>query len=201
MVEARKMVGNPHYEITDIRFEHERGGYMTVWFDIGGAAFAEPDAMKNMYVGLSDLLDNLLAGQSRFSRTFSAVRAGHMAPAALDWDAFLRGYVDRCVDLRAEERVRLGWMAERRKRQNEAPDAPATDWAALSREEASPSWDDVAHAVIESLNDTAVRLYPELLDCSPEYNEQLREILESHGERLANQLYALARSVRQARGN
>ena len=174
---------------------------MTVWFDIGGPAFTEPDAMKNMYVDMSDLLDCLPSEQNRFYRSFAARRAGRLVPTALDWDTFLRGYIDRCVDLHAEEQVRLGWMNERRKRQSEAPDTGSTEWAMLSQEDAAPSWDDVAHAVIESLNDTAVRLYPEFLDCGPEHTEQLREVLESHGERLANQLYALARRVRQARGN
>jgi hypothetical protein len=200
-IELRKAGKNPKYEISNIRFEHDSGAYMTIWFDIGGPAFAEPEAMKNMYVDLSDLLDCLPSEQNRFYRSFAAVRAGRVTPTALDWDTFLRGYIDQRVDLRAEEQVRLGWMNERRKRQSEESDTGTTDWANLSREDASPSWDDVAHAVIESLNDTAVRLYPELLDCGPEHTEQLREVLESHGERLANQLYALARSVRQVREN
>lgn len=201
--EARMASDNPKYEITDIRFEHESGGYMTVWFNIGGAAFAEPDAMKNLYVGFDELMDSRASEQGLFKRAMPQLRPGKPGiaiPTALDWHSFLRGYIDRCVDLRAEEKMRLGWMQERQKR-SETNDFSETDWTAFSEEDLSPSWDDVAHAVIDSLNDTAVRLYPELLDCSPEYNEQLREVLESHGERLANQLYALARSIRQARGN
>jgi hypothetical protein len=204
VIEARKASDNPQYEITDIRFEHESGGYMTVWFNIGGAAFAEPEAMKNLYVGFDELMECLPSAQKRFKCAMpqrQTVKPGIALPIALDWHCFLRGYIDQCVDLRAEEKMRLGWMQERLKRSNESSGDGVSDLIVFSEEEISPTWDDVAHAVINSLNDTAVELYPELLDCDPEYNEQLREVLESHGERLANQLYALARSVRQARGN
>ena len=210
-VEVGKVPENPVYNIADIRFEHEAGGYVTIWFDIDGPSFEEPEVMKNIFVGFDDFLDNLKAQQLAFFNTLNEKQVEqhwqwleHLDASGFDWKRYLRGYIDQCVDLRAAEKVRLGWMNDRRARQEAPEQTPEqAEWLELTGSmdtDHQPTWDDVAHAVIDRLNDTAIDLYPELLDCTPEDNQRLREILESHGERLANQLYALARSVREANG-
>ena len=207
-VDVRKDLDNPDYNISDIRFEHETGGYVTIWFNIEGPSFVEPEAMKNIFIGFDAFLDNLKVQQPSLHNALTengAAQDGQwlelLDAAGFDWNEHLRRYINQCLDLRAEEKVRLGWLQERRARLADPTVLEQqNDWLELTGSmdaDTQPSWDDVAHAVIERLNDTAMDLYPELLDCSPEDNQRLREMLESHGERLANQLYALARSVRE----
>ena len=208
--EASVLTDNPAYTVADIRFEHEAGGYVTIWFDVEGPSFAEPEAMRNLFIGFGDFLRNLKEQQPALHNALTENRVteqwqwlDRLDAAGFDWNEHLRRYIDNCLDLEAAEKERLGWLNERRARAADPTQLhhPA-DWleqAELSEPDAHPTWDDVAHTVIERLNDTAMDLYPELLDCSAEDNQRLRDILESHGERLANQLFALARTVRQTR--
>lgn len=210
--EVVKVLDNPVYDIADIRFEHEADGHVTIWFDIEGPSFAEPEAMKNVFIGFDEFLENLEEQQYSLHTTLTENGAAedrqwleHLDAAGFDWNEHLRRYIDNRLDLRAAEKIRLGWLHDRRARLTTTPDQlqQQADWLELTgnaEAETQPTWDDVAHAVIDRLNDTAIDLYPELLDCSPEDNQRLREMLESHGERLANQLYALARSVRESNG-
>lgn len=198
-----------HYTISNIRFELEAGGYVTVWFDLEGDTFEEPEAMANMFVEFEDLLQDIGQEHPLLHATLADGTEEHrfildrLEQAGFDWPGHLRRYLDRHVDLRATHKERTGWLLDRRTRAAAAA-APDAEWerlSALADPFPHPSWDDVAHALIDSLNATAVGLYPELLDYTPDNTNRLRDIIESHGERVANQLYALTKSVREGQGD
>ena len=109
-VEVGKVPENPAYNIADIRFEHEAGGYVTIWFDIDGPSFEEPEVMKNIFVGFDEFLDNLKAQQLALYNTLNEKRVEQhwqwlerLDASGFDWKRYLRGYIDQCVDLRAAE--------------------------------------------------------------------------------------------------
>lgn len=195
------------YNIFNIRFEIETGGYVTIWFDLDGPAFAEPEAMKNMFVEFDKFLDYLKQQTPALYEALTSGASGHelwlerLEDAGFDWNEHLQHYVDRHIDLDAAEKKRLEWLEARRTRQADPAGQQAeAGWNHLSSQAEpleNPTWDDVVHAIIAGLNDVAVELYPEVMDFGPDDNARLREMFESHGERLANQLYALARSVRE----
>ncbi len=195
------------FTLSNLRFEPESDGYITVWFDLGGPAFEEPEAMTNMFVEFDELLKHLSQHHPAMYEVLADGSPGHSAwlerleAADFDWNEHLLTYIDRNLDIRAMEKERISWLLARRARE----EGPATqvqfdaDWQRLSAQAEPvphPSWDDVAHAFINSLNNTAVELYPELLDYNEDGNNRLRDMIESHGERLANQLVALTKSVR-----
>ena len=112
-VEVGKVPENPAYNIADIRFEHEAGGYVTIWFDIDGPSFEEPEVMKNIFVGFDEFLDNLKAQQQALYNTLNEKRVEQhwqwlerLDASGFDWKRYLRGYIDQCVDLRAAEKPR-----------------------------------------------------------------------------------------------
>lgn len=195
----------PFYTISNIRLEHEEGGYVTIWFDLGGTVFTEPEAMTNMFVEHSTLMEFLEKEHPAHFHALAAAteaKTDRLNAANVDWESPLRVYIDRNIDLNVVQKERLEWFYARRARaadpdiQQELED----DWEHLTQQAEPlphPTWDDVAHALIDSLNATAVELYPEVLDYDADGNSRLKDIIESHGERLANQLVALTRSVRQ----
>ncbi len=196
------------YIISNIRFEQEQGGYVTIWFDLGGSIFAEPAAMANMFIEFELLLKNIAQSDPDLYAVLTeapqepAVLLERLNTAGFDWPINLRSYIDRNIDLRAVEKERGAWLRARHERAEASHSDSQFDaeWKSLSAQAdplPHPSWDDVAHALIDSLNATAVELYPELLDYDSDNNNRLRDMLESHGERLANQLYALTKSVRE----
>lgn len=199
----------PHtidYSVTNIRFEPESGGYVTIWFDLCGPAIAEPEAMTNMFVEFGDFLKYLAQRQPEMHEVLSdgeaehGIRVERLEAAGFDWEEHLRGYLDNCFDLRKVEKERVAWLKARRTRVSDHQlQSEWTELASLAESNPNPTWDDVVHAIINSLNATAVELYPELLDFDTDGNNQLRDIIESHGERLANQLVALTGSVRKER--
>ncbi len=190
--------------ISNVRFEPEAGGYITVWFDVGGERFAEPEAMENMFVEFETFLAFLQKEQPAMSDVLADGPPGHQAwldrleAAGFDWNANLRVYLHRHVDLDALERERLNWLHARRLRERQAPDAAWTLLSAQAEPAPNPTWDDVMHALVDSLNATAVELYPEVLTFSPENNARLRELFETYSERLTNQLVGLTQQVRRA---
>lgn len=196
--------------LSNLRFEPEADGYITIWFDLGGPAFAEPEAMQNMFVEFEELLKYLAQHQPEMYAVLAhgspdqAEWLDRLEAAGFNWDEHLLTYIDRNVDMQAVEKERISWLMARRARSGMPVQTLfETDWQRLSAQaEATqhPSWDDVAHALIDSLNNTAVELYPELLDYDEDGNNRLRDMIESHGERLANQLVALTKSVRTEKG-
>lgn len=195
------------FTLSNLRFEPESDGYITVWFDLDGPAFEEPEAMTNMFVEFDELLKHVAQHHPAMYEVLADGSPGHSAwlerleAADFDWSEHLLTYIDRNLDIRAMEKERISWLLARRARE----EGTATqvqfdaDWQRLSAQAEPvphPSWDDVAHAFINSLNNTAVELYPELLDYNEDGNNRLRDMIESHGERLANQLVALTTSVR-----
>lgn len=195
------------YNIFNIRFEIENGGYATIWFNLDGPAFKTPEAMENMFVDFDSFLEYLKRHEPELHEALGNDTKHHeillerLELSDMDWNEHLRRYLEMHVDLKAAEKERLEWLHSRKARLQDPDTRTAeADWLALSAQaepSAHPSWDDVAHAIITSLNETTVGLYPEVLDFSPENNARLREIFESHGERLANQLYALTKLVRE----
>lgn len=204
------MPENTPYSIANIRFEIEPKGYATIWFDLGGPAFAEPEAMANMFVELGAFLQFLAHQQPALYAALlpeGAFTHGdwleRLETANFDWDISLRAYIDRHLNLQAAEQERVGWLHARRARAaNAAQQQLEADWSRLSAQaepNAQPTWDDVVHALIDNLNATAVELFPELLEYGADDTSRLRDMIESHGERLANQLVALTRSVQKDR--
>ncbi|MCC6461376.1 MAG: hypothetical protein IT260_12955 [Saprospiraceae bacterium] len=204
------VMGTPDYTISNIRFETETGGYVTLWYDLGGSAFAEPEAMANMLLDFDEFLQFLSEQHPDILGPVASRPDTHPAwlqqfeASQFHWETYLRQYIHRHVDLVAAERERTGWLLARRARAaDSSQDILNAEWDLLSAQaerSPHPSWDEVAHALIASLNDTAVGLYPEMLDFSDQDNAALREIFESHGERLANQLVALTTRVRKEQG-
>lgn len=203
-----KQSASPAYAVSNIRFEPEEGGFATIWFDLDGASFAEPEAMRNMFVEFGAFQEHLTGHHPAPGEMPSSGPAGQMTEidrlesANFDWAQHLCHYIEEQVDVDAAYRERLGWLKARQARAAGAePEQAESEWQRLTiqAETASPypSWDDVVHALIDSLNATAVELYPELLDYDKDGNNRLRDMIESHGERLANQLVALTRSVRE----
>lgn len=209
-VSATLQPENMAYFVNNIRFELEAAGYATIWFDLGGPAFSEPEAMTNMFVEFEPFLEDLKRMQPAFRETLAGEGDIHhstllerLEAADFDWEGCLHSYIDRHINLYEAEQERVRWLLARRARAAKtAQQQMEDDWVRLSAEaEISPfpTWDDVAHSIIDSLNATAVKLYPELLDYDADGNSRLRDMIESHGERLANQLVALTRDVRKNR--
>lgn len=202
-----KIQTDTSYKIFNIRFEIETSGHATIWFNLDGPAFEEPEAMENMFVEFDRFLGYLEHQSSHIYEALVGEASSHetwlerLETADFDWNEHLRRYIDRHVDLEAAEKKRMEWLHARRVRQEGPKEQKLeTGWLHLSSQaepSGDPTWDDVVHAIIAGLNDTATELYPEVLDFGKEDNARLREMLESHGERLANQLYALTKSVRE----
>lgn len=193
------------YVISNIRFEGEEFGSGALWFDLGGPAFREPEAMANMFVEADLFVQHLQLRQSNLHRAPKADApvvcgdwARRLESAGFNWTGHLRAYIDEYLNLPALEQERLVWLYARRERTECLTPAPFYEWETWQADAATqPSWDDVMHALVNSLNSTALELYPEMLEYTAEHNNQLREIFESHSERLANQLVALADRVRR----
>jgi len=195
---------NIDYRVENIRFEIADGGHATIWFDLKGARFDEPEAMANMLVDFDDFLKD-------FSRHFPAIYAKahgdslqksdtrhdqileRLDAQVINWPKVLHGFVERQFDLEQTENERVGWLHDRRRR---AADA---DWEKLTKKAAStdPSWDEVANRLIDEMNAAVMDMYPELLDTDAETNSRLREILESHMGRLANEVVGLVQEGRK----
>lgn len=202
-----KTQADTSYNIANIRFEIESSGHATVWFNLDGPAFEDSEAMENMFVEFDKFLEYLQRQHPGIYEILADGTADHetwlerLETADFDWNGHLRHYIDRHVDLKAAEKKRMEWLGARRARQvtpeGQKLEAGWSQLTSLAEPSGDPSWDDVAHAIIAGLNDTAIELYPEVLDFGKEDNDRLREMLESHGERLANQLFALTKSVRE----
>jgi hypothetical protein len=190
--------------VENIRFEITPGGHATIWFDLSGARFVEPEAMTNILVDLDDFLADLslhfpaLHAQARGnSLQKSASRHDRMLERleaeAINWPDQLHGFVERQFDLEQTENERVGWLHDRQRR---AADA---DWERLTKKSTSddPSWDEVANRLIDGMNAAVMELYPELLDTDADTNNRLREILESHMGRLANEVVGLVQEGRK----
>lgn len=190
--------------VENIRFEITPGGHVTIWFDLSGARFAEPEAMTNILVDLDDFLADLslhfpaLHAQARGNAVQKSVlrhdrMLERLDAGAIDWPDQLHGFVERRFDLDQTETERIGWLHDRRRR---AADA---DWERLTKKAASPdpSWDEVANRLIDGMNTAVMELYPELLETDAGTNSRLREILESHMGRLANEVVGLVQEERK----
>lgn len=190
--------------VENIRFEIAPGGYATIWFDLKGTRFAEPEAMANILVDFDDFLADLSlhsptlhAQASGNSLRKSAIRHDEILERldaqAINWPDQLHGFVERQFDLEQAEKERIGWLHDRQRRSADA------SWEKLTKKAASadPSWDEVANRLIDEMNAAIVDLYPELLDADADTNNRLREILESHMGRLANEVVGLVQEVRK----
>jgi len=197
---------NVDYRVENIRFEIADGGSATIWFDLKGTRFAEPEAMANMLVDFDDFLADLslnspaLHAQAKGnSLRKSAIRHDEILERldaqAINWPDQLHDFVERQFDLEQTENERVGWLHDRRRR---AADA---DWEKLTKKAAStdPSWDEVANRLIDEMNAAVIDMYPELLDTDADTNNRLREILESHMGRLANEVVGLVQEERKRR--
>jgi hypothetical protein len=191
------------FQVENIRFEITPGGHATIWFDLSGARFAEPEAMANMLVDLDDFLADLslhspaLHAQTKdiLQKTDTRHEAilERLDAQAINWPDQLHGFVERQFDLEQAEKERIGWLHDRQRR---AADA---SWEKLTKKAASadPSWDEVANRLIDEMNAAVVDLYPELLNTDADTNNRLREILESHMGRLANEVVGLVQEGRK----
>lgn len=198
------LASDTDYQVENIRFEIADGGHSTIWFDLNGPRFEEPEAMKNMLVDFDEFLRD-------FSHHFPALYAQtevnslekthlrhdqileHLHAQAINWPKVLKGFVERQFDLEQTENERIGWLHDRQRR---AADA---SWEQLTKKSASddPSWDEVANRLIDEMNAAVMDMYPELLDTDTETNSRLREILESHMGRLANEVVGLVQEGRK----
>jgi hypothetical protein len=185
------------FQVENIRFEIAGGGRATIWFDLTGPRFTEPEAMTNMLVDFEDFLADLLlhapALYARAQGDTPEMVLERLDEQAINWPQQLQGFVERQVDLEQAENERVGWLQTRRRR---AADA---EWEKLAQKAAStdPSWDEVANRLIDEMNAAVVDMYPELLDADAETNARLREILESHMGRLANEVVGLVQEGRK----
>ena len=204
-----KTLANTSYNIFNIRFEVETGGYATIWFNLDGPGFAEPEAMENMFIEFDAFLEYLKQQNPSMYDALASGASGHelwlerLDSAGFDWNEHLLQYIDQHIDLVAAEKERMKWLEARRLRKADTEEQQLeAGWGRLSSQAEpleGPTWDDVVHAIITGLNDVAVELYPEVMEFGPEDNARLREMFESHGERLANQLFALTKSVNEER--
>ena len=195
---------NLTYQVENIRFEIADGGHATIWFDLKGTRFAEPEAMANMLVDFDDFLTDLslhsptLHAQAQGSSLRkSAIRHDEILERldaqAINWPDQLHGFVERQFDLEQTENERIGWLHARQRRPADA------SWEQLTKKSTSedPSWDEVANRLIDEMNAAVMDMYPELLDTDAETNSRLREILESHMGRLANEVVGLVQEGRK----
>lgn len=189
------------FAVENIRFDVEPGGNAaTIWFDLTGQRFAEPEAMTNLFVDFDDFLEDLQAHdpalfaeakdrpKARHARTLDRLNAQH-----INWPDSLHGYVARQINIQAAENERLVWLSERRAR------AADPAWASLTAagQNTDPSWDEVANHLLESMNTAIVNLYPELEAASSDTNAGLRETLEFHMHRLTNEVVGLVQESRR----
>ena len=74
------------------------------------------------------------------------------------------------------------------------------EWQHLSAaaQNRDPSWDQLANRLIDDMNTAVTELYPELNDASGMVNDQLRDVLEFHMHRLANEVVGLVKKGRDA---
>lgn len=185
------------FQVRNIRFEIAAGGRATIWFDLAGPRFTEPEAMTNMLVDFEDFLADLLLHapvlHARAQGDTPELVLERLDAQAINWPHQLHGFVERQFDLEQMENERVGWLHARQRR---AADA---DWEKLAKKAAStdPSWDEVANRLIDEMNAAIVDMYPELLDADAEANSRLREILESHMGRLANEVVGLVQEGRK----
>ena len=185
------------FQVENIRFEIAGGGHATIWFDLAGQRFVEPEAMTNMLVDFEDFLADLkLHAPELYARVQGdtpEVVLERLDAQAINWPDQLHDFVERQFDLEQAENERVGWLHTRRRRATDA------DWEKLAKKAAStdPSWDEVANRLIDEMNAAVVDMYPELLDADAETNSRLREILESHMGRLANEVVGLVQEGRK----
>lgn len=192
------------FQVENIRFEIAPGGFATIWFDLKGSRFAEPEAMANILVDFDDFLADLslhapaLYAQAQGSSLQKpAARHDeileHLDAQAINWPDQLHGFVERQFDLEQTENERVGWLHARQRRPADA------NWEQLTKKSTSddPSWDEVANRLIDEMNAAVMDLYPELLDTDADTNNRLREILESHMGRLANEVVGLVQELRK----
>lgn len=185
------------FQVENIRFDVTDGNRATIWFDLTGQRFVEPEAMTNMLVDFEDFLADLLlhapALYMRAQGNSPELTLERLDAEAINWPHQLHGFVERQVDLEQAENERVGWLQTRRRRATDA------DWEKLAKKAAStdPSWDEVANRLIDEMNAAVMDMYPELLDTDADTNSRLREILESHMGRLANEVVGLVQEVRK----
>jgi len=193
------------FEVENIRFDVEPGGEASIWFDLTGLRFTEPEAMTNMIVDfdgfLEDLQQNepgLYASAIGTANPKTAARHDRMLERlnaqAIHWPSHLHDYVDRSMDLQQTETERVGWLVQRRARSAD-PEWQHLSAAAQNRD---PSWDQLANRLIDDMNTAVTELYPELNDASGMVNDQLRDVLEFHMHRLANEVVGLVKKGRDA---
>lgn len=191
------------YEVENIRFDVEPGGAATIWFDLTGRRFKEPEAMTNMFVDFDDLLEDMLLEDPALYASAkgplvrkSAARHEQMLERlnaeAIDWPIHLHGYLDRQVDIQITEHERVGWLTQRRQRSAD----PAWQSLSTAGQNPDPSWDEVANRLIDDMNTAVIALYPELGETTQEMNDLLRETLEFHMHRLANEVVGLVKKSR-----
>lgn len=192
------------YEVENIRFDVEPGGAATIWFDLTGRRFAEPEAMTNMFVDFDDFLQDMLledpalyASAKGTSARKNAGRHDQMLDrlnaGAINWPIRLHAYLDRQMDIQVTENERVGWLRQRRERSAD----PAWQTLSVAGQNQDPSWDEVANRLIDDMNTAVIALYPELGDATPEMNDRLRETLEFHMHRLANEVVGLVKKSRE----
>lgn len=191
----------PDFMVENIRFDMEEGDCTAIWFDLTGQRFSEPEAMANMLVDFDDFMNDLQknnpdlhhrAAQAAFSGKGQESLVACLDAELIDWNTSLHLFVDRNIDLQAAETTRMGWLQARRSRETDQ------DWVQLevAAQNTDPSWDEVANRLIEDMNLAAVALYPEINDVSAQENRKLREILEFHMHRLANELVGWVQTSR-----
>lgn len=191
------------FAVENVRFDVEPDGEnATIWFDLTGQRFAEPEAMTNFFLDLDDFLDDLQANAPTVFPAFPgrkkpqhALVLDQLNAKYINWPDSLHGYVCRQMDIQQVENERVGWLVERRARTAD----PA--WARLSADaqDTDPSWDEVANRLLDGMNDAVVELFPELETTTEEgTGHQLREMLEFHMHRLANEVVGLVEQSRRA---
>ncbi len=67
------------FTLSNLRFEPESDGYITVWFDLGGPAFEEPEAMTNMFVEFDELLKHVAQHHPAMYEVLADGSPGHSA--------------------------------------------------------------------------------------------------------------------------
>lgn len=198
------------YSIQSLHFEVEDGGNATIWFDLDGARFPQPEAMVNMYVGFDDFLSylqtakpglylELVPDACRQPRHDDLIRA--LDSQVFDWDTHLHTFLDEHFDLESAATCRLGWLRDRLVRESAAEDAATEGWALLHAAQqqpdtGAPTWDDLKHTIVHHLNKATVRIFPAFRQADADTSGRLREILESYGDRLANEIFMLAKEIR-----
>lgn len=130
------------FTLSNLRFEPESDGYITVWFDLGGPAFEEPEAMTNMFVEFDELLKHVAQHHPAMYEVLADGSPGHSAwlerLEAADFDWSEKTPRPRFTEISnipgVMEKERISWLLARRARE----EGPATqvqfdaDWQRLS---------------------------------------------------------------------